>query len=233
VKGVCLVAGAVVALVTAPSAWAVPPTLTNLAHAKRHPTAGIVAPRADSVSIYIATRPDRASDGSFLSEYVKEFELLTDQEIQSGAWLYERALDPGTWYVLAQASANTSCWSFPPPEYKLVVDPACANGYSDVVTLVIPKPVSRYSARVETLRSIGIVYLTLRATTLGEDRAYRVCWRLRSKRRVCVRGTVNGFDWNSSASDLVRVNTRGMSRLTTFTWFVGSKRVASRRARVR
>lgn len=163
---------AAVALMTAPAAWGIPPLLTNLSHEGRHPKAGIVTPRADFVTIYIATRPDRASDGSFLSENVKEFELLTDDEIQSGSWLYERAIDPGTWYVMANASAESSCYSSPPPDYKLVRDPACAHGFSDVMTLVVPKPVSRYSIKVQTLRSIGIVYLTLRAAPLGEDRPY-------------------------------------------------------------
>jgi hypothetical protein len=39
--------------------------------------------------------------------------------------------------------------------------------------------------KVETLSSIGVVYLTLRAARLGEDRPYRVCWRLKSKQRAC------------------------------------------------
>jgi hypothetical protein len=221
------------ALITASAALAVPPALSNLTHAKRHPSAGLVAPRADSVSVYIATRPDRATDGSFLSENVEEFDLLTDQEIQSGSWLLESALDPGTWFVMASASAESSCYSFPPPEYKLVIDPACAHGYSEVMTLTIPKPVSRYRASVTALRSIGIVYLTLRATTLGENRPYRVCWKLKTKKRRCVRGTLSGYDWSSSASDFLRVNARGMDKVTTFVWYVGSKAVASKRIRTK
>jgi hypothetical protein len=215
------------------AAWAVPPTLGNVSHEKRHPKATVSAPRASSVTVYMASRPDRATDGSFLTENVKETDFLTDQEVQTGSWLHESALDPGTWYVMANASAESSCYSVPPPDYKLVIDPACANGYSQVVTLTIPKPTSRYSANVQVLRSIGIVYLTLRATPLGEDRRYRVCWRLKNRKRVCVRGTLNGFDWESSASDFLRVNARGMATYTTFAWQVGSRTVVRKRVRTR
>jgi hypothetical protein len=62
------------------------------------------------VTIYIANRPDRATDGSFLTENVKEIDFLTDQELQTGAWLYESALNPGTWYLMARASAESSCY---------------------------------------------------------------------------------------------------------------------------
>lgn len=214
-------------------AWAVPPMLGNVSHDRRHPKATISAPRADYAVVYIATRPDRATDGSFLSENVKDLDILTDQEIQTGAWLYETALDPGTWYLMARATAESSCYSFPPPDYRTVIDPACANGYSEVVTLTIPAPATRYSAKVEVLRNIGIGYLTLRATPLGEDRAYRACWRLRNRKRVCVRGTLDGYDWDASVTDLLRVNARGMGRFTTFTWEIGSSVVARKRARTR
>jgi hypothetical protein len=48
------------------------------------------APRADFATIYIASRPDRATDGSFLTENIKELDILTDSEIQSGRWVCRR-----------------------------------------------------------------------------------------------------------------------------------------------
>ena len=92
-----------------------PPLLNNVSHDKRHPRATIAAPRASSVTIYIANRPARAIDGSFLTENVKEIDFLPDQEIQTGAWLHESALAPGTWYLMARASAESSCYSYRRP----------------------------------------------------------------------------------------------------------------------
>ena len=101
------------------------------------------------------------------------------------------------------------------------------NGYSGVVTPTKPKPSTRYVAQVVSVRSLGIVYLSLRATPLGEDRPYRVCWRLENGKRVCVRGTLE------AGSDVLRVNARGMGNYTTFAWQVGSRTVAEKRVRTR
>jgi hypothetical protein len=46
------------------------------------------------VTIYVATKPDRASDGEFLSENVVEVATLTDAEIQAGVWTDVEQLDP-------------------------------------------------------------------------------------------------------------------------------------------
>jgi hypothetical protein len=222
-----------VSLLSVAAASAVPPLLSGVSHERRHPKATVTAPRTSSVTIYIANRPNRASDGSFLTAYVKAVDFLTDQEIQTGAWVHERTLDPGKWYLMARASAQSSCYSYPPPEYKAVIDAACAHGYSGVATLTIPKPMPRYRAKVEFLRHIRIVQLTLGAAPLGEDRAYRVCWRRANRKRVCVRGTLDGFDWGSGTSDRLRVSARGMARVTMFTWQVGGRTVAGMRARTR
>ena len=106
-----------------------------------------------------------------------------------------------------------------------------ANGYSGVVTPTKPKPSTRYVAQVVSVRSLGIVYLILRATPLGEDRPYRVCWRLKNREHVCVRGTLDSSD--GAGSDFLRVNTRGMGNYTTFAWQVGSRTVARKRVRTR
>ena len=147
-KATVTLAAVLLGLLFVSEAAAGPPLLNNVSQDRRHPRATIAAPRASSVTIYIANRPDRATDGSFLTENVKEIDFLTDQELQTGAWLYESALDPGTWYLMARASAESSCYSYPPPDYKEVIDPACAHGFSDVLTLTIPKP-----TRVTPLRS--------------------------------------------------------------------------------
>jgi hypothetical protein len=54
----------------------------------------VLDPRADSASIYVSTKPDRATDGSFLTENIKSLDIVTDSEIQSGQWLSETQLDP-------------------------------------------------------------------------------------------------------------------------------------------
>jgi hypothetical protein len=84
---------------------------------------------------------------------------------------------------------------------------------------------------VRRYSGLGQFSLSLRARPLGENRPYRLCYRLKTKRRVCLRGTLNGFDWNSSAEDNLDVSTRNLAKLTTFTWYVGSRKVASRTVR--
>jgi hypothetical protein len=67
-----------------PSADAMPPSLLSVGSQALHPTATFSAPKSDHVVIQIATRPDRASDGEFLSENVTVFSVMTDSEIQTG-----------------------------------------------------------------------------------------------------------------------------------------------------
>jgi hypothetical protein len=82
------------------AAFAVAPFLGAVSHQDRHPSASFSAPRADFATIYLATKPDRATDGSFLQENIKELDLLTDSEIQSGRWSDENQIDPGTYWVM-------------------------------------------------------------------------------------------------------------------------------------
>jgi len=46
-------------------------------------------------------------------------------------------------------------------------------------------------------------------------------------------GALEGYDWNSSADDTLTVSTRNLPRITAFTWYVGGKKVVSRRVRLR
>jgi hypothetical protein len=177
----------------------------------------------------MATRPDRASDGAFLSENVEVVDILTDAEIQAGTWTYESQVDPGTYYVMLHAMPDfDACWIFDAGAY----DPACAAGYSAVVPLTVPRPASRYVGTARVFRVLDEVELRLTVIPLGDRLPYRVCYRLTSKQRRCLVGTVDGFSWNSGASDTLSLTTRRLPRLTTFTWFVGNRAVAVKRARI-
>jgi hypothetical protein len=83
----------------------------------------------DDVTIYLATSPDRATDGRFLSENVRDLDFLTDEEIQAGFWSYETQLAPGIYHVMLGAD-----------DYDCGVEATCIDGYSNVLTLVIPLP---------------------------------------------------------------------------------------------
>jgi hypothetical protein len=223
-------AASLTALAVVAVAGAVPPMISALSQQDRHPTATISAPKADFATIYLATKPDRATDGYFLSENVSRLDLLTDSEIQLGRWLFEDRVDPGTYYVMMWASPDfDACYIWDSGGY----DPSCAQGFSNVLTLVVPKPQTRYAAAVTTYRYIAQATLRLTAKPLGEPQPYRVCYRTAARKNRCLRGRVNGYDWDSSASHSLTVSTRGLATLTTFTWYVGSKAVASKRVRVR
>ena len=215
--------------ILAGTALAVAPSLSSLRVENRHPAATIAAPKADFVTIYFATKPDRSTDGSFLSENVDTSDSLTDSEIQSGQWLYESKLDPGTYWVMLRASADFSaCWIFDEGRY----DPSCADGYSDVAQLTVPKPASRYTAQVRSSAYLSSVDLRLTATTIGEKRPYRVCFKPKKGGRRCLSGTLDGYSWDSGADDLLTVSKRILARTTTFTWYVGTAPVASKTVRI-
>ena len=110
-------------------------------------------------------------------------------------------------------------------------DPACADGYSTVMPLRIPVPQSRYVTATKTYRWLGQVTLRLTATQLGANRPYKACYRLKNGAKRCLRGTLNGYDWNSKASDDLTVRTRNLAKTTTFTWYVGGKKVGKRTIR--
>lgn len=104
---------------------------------------------------------------------------------------------------------------------------------SSVVPLTVPRPTARYSASVTVYRYLKQAHLRLAVRPLGDSLRYRVCYRLATKQRRCLSGSVDGYDWNSGTSDTLTVSTRRLARLTTFTWLVGTRTVASKRIRVR
>jgi hypothetical protein len=222
------VTAAATALILVGTADAVPPVITSVGSVARHPTIAFSAPKADHVVVEIASKPDRASDGEFLSENNKAFDVMTDSEIQTGRWLYASQLDPGTYYVLLRASPNFDLCYLSGGSY----DPSCANGYSDMATLIIPKPATKYRAEVVREKYLASVSLRL-ATALGQKVPYRVCYTTVKKKRQCLAGTLDGYSWNSSADDSLTVRTRLLPTFTTFIWSVGGKTVATKRVRVR
>jgi hypothetical protein len=149
------------------AAGAATPTLSSVDDRNRHPTATFSAPGADDATIYFATKPDRATDGHFLEENVKHLALLTANEVQAGRWLDSAQLDPGRYYVLLRAS-----------DYDCSADPNCTSGFSDVLTLAIPKPAPRYRGSVHAFKYLSTVRLVFRVAPLGARARYRVCWRL-------------------------------------------------------
>jgi hypothetical protein len=223
VRAFAVLAGVILlALVATGSAHAAQPLLQSVGEESRHPTAQF-GPLAgvDFGAVYLAKSPDRASDGSFLTENQVVVDILTDEEIQSGLWVHENQVDPGTYYALLQAL-----------DFECSENPSCIDGFSNLLTVTIPKPAQQYSGRVAVYRFLRVVTLRLRIKPLGENQRYRVCWRLRNGRRRCLRGTVNGYSWGSDASDSVDAKIRGMARRTKFSWYVGSRRVATRTATI-
>jgi hypothetical protein len=223
----CAVLGLAVlsSVVTATPALAVSPVITAVGQQDRHPSVALAPPRADSVTVYIASKPDRASDGSFLQENVVESGFLTDSEIQSGRWLDSSQIDPGSYFVMLRASRDfASCESVDPNTGALVNDPSCADGFSTVVPLTVPTPKTKYTVKTLLLKNIRIAYLTLTAKPLGVKMPYQVCWKQptgkrKTLRKRCVKATLSGYSWSADASDELRVNTKGMARRTKFTWY--------------
>ena len=196
-----------------------PPTLLTVGQQSRHPSATFSMPGADEATIYFASKPGRASDGGFLRKNIQELGLLGTVEIRRGSWSFEEQLDPGTYYVMMDA-ADDDCMG----------QPGCIGGYSNMLTLAVPKPSQTYRGSVVVLQSVQIVSLTLHVTPLGEKLPYTVCWQLASGKRRCVSGAVAGYSWNSSADDQLRVRLRGMMARTKFTWYVHSHAVVSKTA---
>ena len=104
----------------------------------------------------------------------------------------------------------SSCYNFDAGGY----DFACADGFSEPVRVEVPKPAIRYAAAAEVLTYSKLVYLKLTATPLGEKLAYRLCYQPPSRRRRCLSATLDGYSWNSGASDTVSVSTRGLAAIT-------------------
>ena len=217
------------ALIVAATAAAVTPTLTVTSQDRR-PQATFSAPFASDATIYFASKPDRATDGQFFTENVETLDFMNDDELATGRWVSESRLDPGVYYVMLRAQPDfESCYDSDTGGSR----PKCAEGFSSVAPLTIPKPASKYSVTTEVLRYIGVVNATLRATQLGEKRAYRVCYLTVARKQRCTAGTLSGYSWDSAASHTLRLSPRFMPKTTMLTWWVGARKVASKIIRVR
>jgi hypothetical protein len=223
-----VLAGVGAALALTATAAAAPPTLASVDVQNRRPTATFSAPRASSVTVYIASAPDRATNGRFFDENIKDVAFLTSSEIQGGQWVSDSQLDPGIYYVMLDASADfASCFL----TSTGALDPTCADGFSQVLPLTVPKPRIVFSTSTRRYRFLEEVDLRLTARPLGERLPYRLCFANAKGTRRCLSGVLNGLSWNSSATDTLSVRTRGLGRFTAFRWLVGGKTVATRRVR--
>ena len=217
-----------VALVMASVALAMAPQLTSVSSQQRQPTVTFSAPRAGAVTVYLATKPDRGADGLFLQKNLRDAEILTPADIQGAKWTDPNRVDPGTYYVMLRAQANfDACYVGPG------LDPACADGFSDVRTLVVPKPTTQYSVRVKVDRKNAFATLLLTATPMGEQTPYRVCYRTAAGAKRCTAGLLQGWDWDRSVQNAVYVHTNNLPPVATFTWLVRGQQVAVKRVRVR
>jgi len=216
---------AVATLVFASTALGVPPALLSVGQNQRRPTATFSAPGAAGLTLYVASSPDRATNGRFFDENLKDVSFLTDSEIQSGRWVSDSKIDPGRYWVML--NADNLCFL---PSGG--VDPACADGFSEPLPLTVPKPKTRYSTSAQKLSFIKTLALRIVAKPLGERRTYKLCYPTKGGGRKCVSGVLRGYDWDSPAQDTRSVRTSGLKATTTFTWSVGGRKVASRRIRV-
>lgn len=208
-----MVASLVAPVVFATPVGAVAPTLVSVGQQERHLTAAFVTPKADTVVIYVASKPDVATDGHFFDENVVSTDYLTDSEIQSGNYLDQGQLDPGSYFVMLSAS----------PEFPMcrlqseATDPTCADGMSSILPLTVPAPATKWSAITKLVGSR--VELRLTADLLGIKQPYRVCWRTAAKNEKCAAGRIDGYSWRSSADDELIASASDLSPGTTrFTW---------------
>lgn len=135
-------------------------------------------------------------------------------------WLDESQIDPGVYYVMLRTT-----------DFDCIGNPSCLDGYSNILTLTVPKPSHTYRGSVEALHYTHIAFLSLRVTRLGESLPYKVCWLLKNKRRRCVTGRVDGYSLLGFLCRGFRERgLRGMKLRTTFSWYVHGRKVASKTA---
>ncbi len=221
---------ALILVMSATMAAAIPPTLHTVSVEGRRPAATFSAPRSDFATVYFSSKPDRATNGRFLDENVKDVRSLTTSEIQTGFWMDASTIDPGAYWVMLLVSPDFGqCWIVDDAAY----DPACADGFSNQVTMVVPKPRTKFTTSTTASAFLDHVDVKLTARPLGEKVRYRVCYRNTRRVRRCVNGVLAGHNWDADTSDTLSVRSRNLPRVTTFTWLVAGRQVASRRVRVR
>lgn len=216
-------------MATAPQATALAPTLLSVDSVDRRPSATFTAPKAWSVAVSVASGPGRATDGSFFLENQRRSFHLERWEIATGTWSANSQLDPGNYWVMVYAEPDVEAC----PTTDGIREATCASGYSEVLPLVIPKPVTRFTTSAIAFPWSRSADVTLTASPLGERLPYRVCYRTTANAHRCQRGLLRGFAWDDGDDDTLTVRTAQLPRLTRFTWFVGDRAVATRKVRVR
>ncbi len=196
--------------------------LTAVGQDGLHSTGSFSAPGADYVVVYLATSPDRGSDGRFLTENSARINILSSQEIAAGSWRESDTIQPGTYFAMLRATNSCEPSS------------SCAEGFSNVMRLDVPKPAQSFAGSVK-----GGVYaaeLTLTVNPAGDDVPYKLCWtRTRGRAPRCKHRVVSGFDWTSEQFDTVYLAqsdlrlSRGQRKMT-FNWYVDGRKVASRKS---
>jgi hypothetical protein len=195
------------------------PTLLSVTQQSRHPSATFSAPGADSppfTSLPALTAPPTGAS------FKKTFGIWTPSQLtrfKLGHGRTSRSSTLGCIYAMMRAD-----------DFDCPGTPSCIAGFSNILTLKVPKPSHTYRGSVQVFHYSHLASLTLRVTRLGESLPYKVCWKLKSKRRRCLSGKVQGYSWNSSADDTLDVRLRGMKQKTTFAWYVGGRKVASKTA---
>jgi hypothetical protein len=202
------------------------PSLESVSQQGGHVSITFSAPDADFVTVHVASSPEQGSDGAFFSENIVQTDILTDDEIASASWLSDQRLNPGQYWVSVDATPDLETCMLDDGS----ISPSCADGYSNVETITIPRPTTRYRAfESDMFANIGIVYVDLKATPLGDNEDVKLCYRVtvheRSVRR-CLNRQLDGYDWSDSVDDTARLSTRGMAKREVFTWSLASRAIA-------
>ena len=146
-KRLLIVAAVAAAVLVPAAAFAAPPTLVAVGHAKQHLTATwTLPPGVESQLIEIATDPALSTDGAFLGDHLVHFDLL--EAGQTSYTSSESRLKTGVTYYVHMNAIDWPCF---------FVFACPVREWSNVLTLRIPNvaPVlqSRRWSASKTLRS--------------------------------------------------------------------------------
>jgi hypothetical protein len=132
---------AAAALAFATPTVAAPPVLTSVSDAGRHPAATwALPPGVKSQEVEVAVSPATSTDGYFLFENVRAFDVLEDAQTN---WVYNVRLDPGTYYVHV-AGLDEPCF---------YVGLCPVQEFSQTMTLTITTPPGASFSRVRSKNS--------------------------------------------------------------------------------
>jgi Tol biopolymer transport system component len=198
-----------------------PPELLSLSHDNRRLTArfGSLA-GVEAATVTVSTQPHTyVVPGGWSTSGTQHHDSLTSDEITAGTWTSDSPLDPGRYFVRTE-TRDWDCLQI------------CIAGSSGALSVEIPEPTLRFTARAKRSRDRRALLLSLRVTPLGKNLPYRVCWPT-AKGRRCRGRVMVGTSWSSGLTDVVRLPVRGLRPATRFVWYVDGKAVGSRTVKVR